>query len=214
MKAFRERVPGTNFEVTWHPFFLDSTLPVEGVNRLEMYKAKFGEARIAQMLPYMARVGAEENIRFSWGGKTANTTTAHRLATLALKEGGPATQDKVIEGLFHAYFEADQSVGDKAVLENVAVAAGMDRSKVAALLADEDEGRNEVIREVKTWQNRYRISGVPYFVIGNKYRLSGAQDPGAFMDAFEEIVEHEKEQQQEAGGAGGAVGAGGVGNKA
>lgn len=40
-----------DFEIRWRPFFLDSTLPKEGKNKMEHYKAKFGAARTDMMLP-------------------------------------------------------------------------------------------------------------------------------------------------------------------
>lgn len=65
--------------IRWHPFFLDSSLPVEGTDKRSRYVAKFGEARVVAMLPAMARTGAAEGITFSFGGKTASTLRAHRL---------------------------------------------------------------------------------------------------------------------------------------
>lgn len=40
-----------DFEIRWRPFFLDPTLPKEGKNKMEHYKAKFGAARTEAMLP-------------------------------------------------------------------------------------------------------------------------------------------------------------------
>ena len=52
--------------VRWRPFFLDASLPPEGVDKLERYTKKFGAARVAQMLPMMQKVGAAEGIAFLW----------------------------------------------------------------------------------------------------------------------------------------------------
>ena len=32
------------------------------------------------------------------------------------------------------------------------------------------------------------VSGVPNFTIGNKYQLSGAQDPSTFVQVFRELA--------------------------
>ncbi len=67
MKKFESQHPQIKFEVQWHPFYLDPTLPSEGIDKMASYKAKFGEARMAQMLPYMQKVGKAEGIEFSVG---------------------------------------------------------------------------------------------------------------------------------------------------
>ena len=41
------------FEVRWHPFFLNPDAPKEGINKMEMYKQKFGAQRVEQMVPMM-----------------------------------------------------------------------------------------------------------------------------------------------------------------
>lgn len=51
--------------------------------QLTRYKEKFGEGPIAGMLEYMKGVGAKEGIAFSYGGKIADTTDAHRVMELA-----------------------------------------------------------------------------------------------------------------------------------
>ena len=52
-------------QVRWRPFFLDHSLPREGVDKMERYAAKFGEARMRQMIPYMQQVGRDDGIAFS-----------------------------------------------------------------------------------------------------------------------------------------------------
>lgn len=65
MSKFKAEHSDATFQVQWHPFYLDPTLSSEGVDKMTSYKAKFGEARMAQMLPYMQEVGRAEGIDFS-----------------------------------------------------------------------------------------------------------------------------------------------------
>jgi len=65
MQKFKKEHVNVAFEVQWHPFYLDPTLSSEGVDKMASYKAKFGEARMAQMLPYMQQIGKAEDIDFS-----------------------------------------------------------------------------------------------------------------------------------------------------
>ncbi len=87
---------------------------------------------------------------FKWGGRIGNTRDSHRLIELAWSEGGAALQDRVVEALFHAYFEAEANLGDEAVLLAAAVKAGMDESRVRAFLRS-DELVSTVDADVARW---------------------------------------------------------------
>ena len=45
--------------------------------------------------------------------------------------------------------------------------------------------RDEVKQELQTFAQG--VTGVPYFIIGGKFALSGAQDPAAFEEAFNRL---------------------------
>ncbi len=158
------------------------------MDKQELYKAKFGEARMGQLLAHVGAVGQGEGIAFKFGGRVSNTTTSHRLNDYAYAVGGAELQDKVVNQVFRAYFEEEKDLGNVDVLVSCAVKAGMDEAKVRALLTT-SEGRDDVLKEVRAWTSRYRITGVPYFVVNGSHRFSGAQDPATFLDVFEAITD-------------------------
>jgi hypothetical protein len=45
-------------QVRWHPFQLNPNAPKEGVKKLDFYKKKFGDARIAPILDRISKVCA------------------------------------------------------------------------------------------------------------------------------------------------------------
>jgi predicted DsbA family dithiol-disulfide isomerase len=182
--------PDLEVAVRWRPFFLDPTLPREGVDKLAHYRRKFGEERMAQMIPYMRAVGAKESppIAFSYGGRIGNTLDSHRLLALAYEQGGAALQGELVEALFRAYFEAERDVGSRDVLADAAAAAGMDRAAVAAFLAS-DAKADDVKAEVEAFRRKHRVSGVPFFVLNGRLTLSGAQDVETFVDALQEAAQ-------------------------
>ena len=47
------RLQGREFLVRWHPYQLNPNAPAEGFNKLQYYKDKFGESRVAAMIPHM-----------------------------------------------------------------------------------------------------------------------------------------------------------------
>ena len=167
-------------EVRWRPFFLDDTLPGgAGVDKLARYNAKFGAARVASMLPMMARVGAAEGIAFAWGGNTGATLDSHRLQEWARREGGPPLADRLNEELFQRYFERAQTPCDREVLADAAAAAGLDRAAAAAFLASGELAR-EVQAEAAEWRAAHAVSGVPFFVFDGVEVVEGAQDAAIF----------------------------------
>ena len=129
-------------------------------------------------------IGKENGISFSFGGKTGNTRDSHRLIELAKTKGGD-TQTKLVEALFKAYFEDEQDITSHDVLHNAAVKAGLEEQEAKDWL-ESDKGGPEVDKEVKNAQLQ-GISGVPNFTLQGKLEIGGAQDPEAFLEAFETV---------------------------
>mmetsp|Transcript_91414 Transcript_91414/g.258862 ORF Transcript_91414/g.258862 Transcript_91414/m.258862 type:complete len:181 (-) Transcript_91414:38-580(-) len=179
MGKFSDRA---DFEVQWHPFQLAPGAPGgKGVNKLEMYKQKFGEQRVKQMLPHMASVGQREGISFSYGGNVGNTFDSHRLISLAGRQG---RQDALVEALFRAYFEQERCISDPEVLLDAARSAGVAGAE-EALAGDEEAAA--VRDELARYQGEMRISGVPHFIIGGRQE-SGALESGQFQEIFHKLL--------------------------
>jgi predicted DsbA family dithiol-disulfide isomerase len=165
----------------------------EGVDKMQRYRTKFGDARVAAMLPRMQAVGLEDGIRFDYGGRVGNTLDAHRLVELAWSKGGAALQDRVVEQLFHSYFECQGNLGDVDVLVAAAVAAGMDGAEVRAFLLSSDLV-DSVQRDMREFVSRFRISGVPFVIVGKRpHTVSGAQEAWLLEGLMEDIIEEDLE---------------------
>jgi len=165
--------------IQWKPFYLDPTLPEQSIDKLARYKAKFGEEQVQAMLPRMAKVGKAEGIKFSFSGRTGNTTNSHRLIDWATKQG---KQDQIVEQLFKFYFEQERDITDLNTLAEAAEAVGLDKSKAIVYLQS-NEGRDEILCQVQEAYSK-GISGVPSFNIDNRFQFSGAQDPEFFLHIF------------------------------
>lgn len=177
-----EKTLNMQFSISWRPFFLDPNLPGgEGKDKLAHYKLKFGADRVAQMMPRMVQTFAEEGIPgYSIEGNVGNTMDSHRLLEYALRQGGPAKQDKLVEVLFERYFLKGQALSSRQVLLDAAAAADLDGAE--ALLAS-DQLHDEVWSEVES-AYQAGVSGVPHFKIdggGPGRELSGGQPPEAFL---------------------------------
>ena len=136
----------------------------------------------------LTAVGREVGINFSFGGKTGATRDSHRLIQLG-KSKSADVQTKVVEELFVAYFENEKDITSHDVLQEAGVKAGLDEGEIKAWL-NSDKGGPEVDKEVMEAQMR-GVSGVPNFVLQNKYEIGGAQDAEAFLNVFEMVKEME-----------------------
>lgn len=168
--------------VRWRPFQLNPRMPTGGVDRKEYRTAKFGSwERSLALDAQVAEAGRAEGIPFAHHKmlRTPNTLDAHRLIRLADADG---VQDAVVEAVFRAYFTEGRDIGDRAVLLDVAAAAGLDRGRAETLLAGEADVE-AVLREEAEAQRR-GVTGVPCFVINGTVALSGAREPDAFLAAF------------------------------
>jgi hypothetical protein len=82
----------------------------------------------------------------SFNGRVGSTVDSHRLLELALRQGGPALQDALVERLFDDYFIQGLPLSDRSVLLKAAAAAKVEGAE--ALLDDPDQLAEDVFSEV------------------------------------------------------------------
>ena len=145
------------------------------------------------MSDYLKEIGDKCGIEFSYfGGITANTVDSLRLLAHALEESGEEAQDTLIEKLFHDYFEKELNLGDKDVLLNAAVEAGLDSTEVAQYLST-SKGREEVRQQINFWKSKYQMSGVPFFVFSDSSEkqvatLNGAHESKEIVTIIKQLT--------------------------
>ncbi|TGD63080.1 DsbA family oxidoreductase [Tabrizicola sp. WMC-M-20] len=180
-----EAAPDHPLDIEWHPFQLNPGMPPEGVDRAEYLEAKFGGK--AKAVEIYARVeqatrDAGLTIDFSSIAKMPNTLNAHRLIHWAGLEG---RQTAIVSALFRAYWREGRDIGDAATLTDIAQAAGMDRALTQRLLATDEDTEALKARDIHARQRG--VTGVPCFIIGNQYVVSGAQPPQVWADVLAEL---------------------------
>jgi predicted DsbA family dithiol-disulfide isomerase len=177
---------GKPVKVRWLPFQLNPTMPKEGISRREYRTKKFGSwERSLELDARVVAVGEAEGIHFAFDRieRTPNTLDAHRLIRLADKEG---VQDALVEALFRAYFTDGRDIGERRALTAVVAEAGVDRNEAEAVL-ESDDGQ-DAFEEAGEQARRFRVDGVPFFIIDGKITLSGAQSPDAILEAFGQVI--------------------------
>lgn len=169
-------------EINWHPFQLDPTVPPEGMDRKKYFIKKFGdESRIQQMSDHLTQVGRQEGIDFNLDTipHAINTLPLHALLHVAGQEG---FKPEAEEMLFKAYFTDGKDLRNEEVLTELFSAYGWDREKITRILTD-DAIAYEVRQEINHYQSM-GVRGVPFFIVNNKYGISGAQPAEVFVQAL------------------------------
>ena len=176
--------------VVHHSFQLDPTLPetFEGTEAEYLAARKGGSvADMRAMFAHVADAAATEGLTMDFDTLVvANSRRAHRLmhaAADADPTGG--VQRRLEDGLFRAHFSDGESIGDADVLVRLAVAAGMDADLARASL-DDPERDAQVAADIAR-AGQLGISGVPFFVLADKYGISGAQPAEAFSQALNQV---------------------------
>lgn len=172
--------------VRWLPFMLNPNLPIEGVDRKQYYRAKFGpDAMIERMTSHLVQAGREDGIHFSFAERLPNTIRGHRVLAYAEHHYPDdwSKQDRLSRIIFHKYFEEGLDVGSPKILADATAEAGV-------VLPDDffqsDEELQFVVEHDTYVKSELDVSGVPYFIFSTpgkdtKYTASGAQPPAVFI---------------------------------
>ena len=180
-----ERHPDHPFAIEWHPFQLNPDMAAEGMDRRAYLEAKFGgrenAARIYARVDEAARAAG---LTIDWGAiaRIPNTLDAHRLIHWAGLEG---RQTPVVAALFRAYWREGRDIGSRAVLAEIAGAAGLDAAMIGRLLDSDADAEETRARDAHA---RARgVTGVPTFVVANRHVVPGAQPPELWEQVIAEL---------------------------
>jgi predicted DsbA family dithiol-disulfide isomerase len=164
-------------------FQLDPAAPTDRtVDTSSALSAKYGIAseRVEQMQREMEQRAAADGLEYHLDGqRTGNTFDAHRLLKLAADRDG---QDALLDRLYRAYFTERRSVFDRASLRGIALEARLPARDVDELLAGDDYA--DAVRADLDQAREYGIAGVPFFVIDERFGISGAQPVEVFTQAL------------------------------
>jgi len=179
--------PDVPVEVHWHPYFLNDWIPPEGISRTDYLTTKFGSPeRYQEIAQRVAAAAAEEGLTYALDSisRQPNTTDAHRLIRWA---GGIGKAPEMKQKLMELYFTEGADLTNKAVLAQAAADIGLDPEDVRDALAS-DTDVEAVTREAASAKEA-GIEGVPCFIFGGKYAVSGAQAPEYLAQMIERVAQ-------------------------
>jgi 2-hydroxychromene-2-carboxylate isomerase len=204
-----------DFDVHWLPYQLNnqaSHIPYNKMENLIKNRGMSREKVLEMWQNWQARFSAEGlPYNPSEDNVVNNTYQAHRLISAAYHSGGSAAQDKAVEVIFKGYYGEGRAPSELALLQEAALAAGLDPESFlaggvftaeddaklkagakagldpGAVLGDSSPATVEVDKELKLGRQMVQ-SGVPHYRIegegGKSVEFSGAQAPEQFLRAF------------------------------
>ena len=179
--------PDIPVEVHYRPYFLNDWIPREGISREEYLTTKFGSPERYNGIAQRVRAPpASEGLTYAMDkiSRQPNTLDGHRLIRWADAIGKAPAMKQMLMDL---YFTQGADLTNRDVLTKAAVDVGLDAEQVRATLAG-DKDVAEVECEALSAKEA-GIQGVPCFILGGKFAISGAQAPEDLAEAIVPLSE-------------------------
>jgi predicted DsbA family dithiol-disulfide isomerase len=179
--------PGVAVEVNWRPYFLNDWIPREGISREEYLTKKFGSPeRYKAIAQRVTAAAAEEGLVYASDKvkRQPNTLDCHRLIRWAEVEGKAG---EMKQKLMDLYFTQGADLTNRDTLVQAAASVGLDADTVREGLASDQDVA--VIEQEALSAKETGIEGVPCFIFGGKFAVSGAQSPEYLAEAIDRTAQ-------------------------
>ena len=168
-----------NVDLEWRPFYLYWDTPPEGrelPEHVRQARARGSEERLRQ-------IAGSHGLRFASTKRIYNTVLAHE-ATEYAREHGKANEFHQV--VFRKVYADGLDISQWGVLREAAEEAGL---KADEMQSEVESGKFTADVEAQV-QQAYQIgiSGVPTYVINDRYAIVGAQPYEAFQNALAQIM--------------------------
>lgn len=174
-----------DYTVRFHPYFLDAAVPEEGESIAERLRTRYRGANVDEMFARVNEAARETGLELDVRRqtKTYPTLKAHTLLRLAAVHD---VQPQVAHALFREHFVEAGNIADTATLVRIGSSCGMDAELLVSMLASPNalaQTRAEAAHLADSG-----IRGVPFFLLGSKLGVSGAQPVPAIMQALRQVA--------------------------
>lgn len=171
-------------EVIWKSFQLNPDMKTEPGRSINEYLAAtkgWTLEQAQQANDHVTAMAREAGLHYDFDrAVVANSFDAHRLVQLAKTQG---KGDQVEELLFSAYFTEGKNIADHATLLELGIGAGLDSVTIKEMLQSGSYG-DQVQQDIYE-ARQVGVRGVPFFVLADRYAVSGAQAVETFSGALE-----------------------------
>jgi predicted DsbA family dithiol-disulfide isomerase len=186
LEAALKLKPDIAVEVHWRPYFLNEWIPREGISRENYLTTKFGSVdRYKGIAQRVGAAAAAEGLIYASDKmkRQPNTLDCHRLIHWAETIGKAA---EMKQKLMDLYFTQGADLTERETLVKAAADIGLDAATVRADLATDKDVA--LIEQEAQSAKQAGIEGVPCFVFGEKFAVSGAQSPEYLAEAIERLA--------------------------
>jgi predicted DsbA family dithiol-disulfide isomerase len=171
-------------EIEWKSFQLNPDLETDPTVNIDQYLADKKGWTIdyaRQLNAQVTQMAAEAGLTYNFDkAVVANSFNAHRFSHLAKKHGLGIEAE---EQLFKAYFTDGKNIDNKETLIELGRELGIDSDETKHAL-DNNSFADDVKHDIAEAQY-FGIQGVPFFVLNNKYGISGAQAVLVFEETLQ-----------------------------
>ena len=168
-----------NVDVEWRPFYLYFDTPPEGRELPEHVK----RARASGSEERLRQIAESYGMEFVSTQRIYNTRLAHEATEYARVNGEGNEFHKVV---FRKVYAEGQDPSQWEVLRSAAEEVGLDAAEMQREV--ENEKYMATVVDKVRWAYQIGITGVPTYVINNRYAIVGAQPYEVFKGALEQIM--------------------------
>lgn len=159
----------------------------ETFSKMKDMPAAQAEGMFSQVTETAEQAGVEINYETA---KLTSTLHAHRVFQYA-KEQGKGTE--FFKALYDAHFTNGEVLNDEDTLARLSESVGLNGDIVREIVKS-DQYNQDVNVDISQASN-LGIQGVPFFLVNDKYSISGAQPVELFQEALEKIY-HEGQETE------------------
>ncbi len=191
LEAAAARIPGLELDLHFHPFELNPGMGPEGQDIGEHLAEKYGAspAQLAGTRQAIRERGATLGFDFRSEARSRiyNTRDAHRLLHWADEAFGGAVQRQLKVAMLKAYFTEGRDVSDRAVLLELAVAAGLPEAGARDMLDSRQYDAEVGAAEAEA--HAQGIHAVPAIIVNQRHLIQGGQSVEVFEKLLRQVMD-------------------------
>lgn len=175
------RLPAdVSVELVHHPFLLDPEAPIEGEDVVAMLRRKYGRDPFDSW-DRIEREAAASGLALDMRRQKTRYASQRAMALIsAAAEKG--TQHALERAIAHAYYLDARDIADLDVLAEIAAANGFAADEARFIAGD--PARATAVEQQARAMVAQGIGGVPFFVFGQRFALSGCQPEPVFDETL------------------------------